>query len=443
MYVIVVGAGEVGTWVAGFLSREGYDVAVIERDPARARQLEAELDVLVIEGSGTHPSVLEEAGLARADLLVALTGSDEVNLLASLAARTVADKTSVLRISAPELRGPEAASLRAAVGVDTVLDPDEETARDIIELVDHPGAAEVDLIAGGLLTVLGLHLDDPVVVAPDMVGGAGPGTVRVVAVTRARRTWFPVADEVLERGDLVRVMVPTGRYADAADRIGFGRPPVRRVLLLGGNNATERVARAMLERRIEVVVAQPPERADDMAERLQRVLVLVADLDRSDGLDELDLGSYDLVATLGDRDEANVLACLLARSRGVPITVAVIHRLGLFPLLAESGVFVATAARTDAANSVLRLIRGGVAEIATFLAGDAEVLEFVVAEGSPAAGARLGDLALPPGARVPALARGAGIVFTGPDTVVAAGDLAVLVTHGGPGTGAVRKLFER
>lgn len=441
MYVVIVGAGEVGSWVAGFLSREGHDVAVVERDPVRARELEAELDVLVVEGNGTHPSTLEEAGLARADLLVALTGSDEVNLLASLAANPVVGAGSVVRISSPELRRPEAAPLLATVGVGTVLDPDAETARDIVELVDHPGAAEVDVLAGGLLTVLGVNLRTPLHVAPDLVG-EGSTTVRVVAVTRAERTWFPAAGELLEPGDLVRVMIPTGRYEDAAARLGCGTPPVTRVLLLGGDSATERVARAMLDRRIEVVVAQPPDRADDMAERLERVLVLMADVDRSEGLDELDLGGYDFVATLGGRDEANVLACLLARSRGVPLTVAVIHRLALFPLLAESGVFVATAARTDAANSVLRRIRGGIAEIATFLAGDAEVIEFVVAEGSPAAGSTIGGLSLPAGARVPALVRRGQLLFTDDSTSVEAGDLAMLVTRGGPGTGAVRKLFE-
>jgi len=203
--------------------------------------------------------------------------------------------------------------------------------------------------------------------------GEGTTSVRVVAVTRVDRTWFPVADELLERGDLVRVMIPTGRYHDAAGRLGCGCPPVRRVLLLGGDSATERVAQAMLERRIDVVVAQPPERADDMAERLDRV---------------------------------------------------------------------ATAARTDAANTVLRRIRGGIAEIATFLQGDAEVLEFAVAVGSPAAGSTVGELPLPAGAHLPAVVRQGRPVFTDGTTPIEVGDLAVIVTRGGPGTGAVRKLFE-
>lgn len=447
MYVVVVGAGEVGTWVAGFLSREGHDVAVVERDPRRARELEAEMDVLVVEGSGTHPSALVDAGIHQAHLVVALTGSDEVNLLSALAARTVAGTPSVVRVSSAELRSPEAAALRLAIGVDTVLDPDAETALDIVELVDHPGAAEVDELAGGLLTVLGIHLDAPLPLTPDMVGErdvepAGGAPLRVVAATRARRTWFPGAGEVLERGDLVRVMIPAGTYAAAAARLGCARTPVRRVLLLGGDAATEQVARAMLERRLEVVVVQPPDRADDMAERLERVLVLVADFDGGDDLDDLDLGRYDLVAALGARDEANVLACLLARSRGVPIAVAVVHRLGLYPLLAESGIFVATAARTDAANCVLQLVRGGAIQIATFLQGDAEVLEFDVAAGSAADGTTVGSLGLPAGAHVPALVRDGRLVFTVSATSLRAGDLVVLVTHGGPGTGSVRKLFE-
>lgn len=439
MYVIVVGGGEVGTWVASFLSREGHDVAVIERDPARVLELEAELDVLVVPGNGTHPEALERAGIAEAGLVVALTGSDEVNMLAALAVRTRHETQTVIRISAPELRGPDAAPLLDAIGATSVLDPDSETAQDVVELVDHPGAAEVDELVEGHLTILAVVLRDPLVLDDDLVAG---DRHRVVAVSRGERTWFPSVGDALEPGDLLRLLIRPDGYRGVAERLGCCGSMPRRALLVGGDRATAQVAEALIERRIEVVIVQPPERARSMAERVERALVLAGDVDDPDVLREQDLGSFDLMAALTEHDDANVLACLLARAAHVPITVAVVHRLGLVPLLTESGVFVAAAARTDAANRVLQHIRTGIAEIVTFLAGDAEVLEFAVAPGSPADGSTVGALGMPAGARLVALVRDGVAHFTHDDSGLVAGDRVVLVTVGGPGTGTVRRFFE-
>ena len=139
MRVIVVGAGEVGSYVAERLSREGHDVAVVELDASRLRQLSDDLDVLTVEGSGTHPATLRRAGVEQAELLVAVTSNDEVNLISSLLAKSIGVPRTVVRIEAAELRGLDAEDVRLASGADLVIDPDAEAAAEVLELLDFPG----------------------------------------------------------------------------------------------------------------------------------------------------------------------------------------------------------------------------------------------------------------------------------------------------------------
>ena len=162
MRVIVVGAGEVGSYVADRLSREGVDVYVVETDAKRASHLSETADLEVVVGSGTHPEVLEGVGLTEADLLVAVTKSDEVNILASMIAKEAGVPRTIVRIEAPELRGHDSASaaLRAASGADLFIDPDEETAQEVLSLIEMPGASEVVKLANGEVMAIGARVPE-------------------------------------------------------------------------------------------------------------------------------------------------------------------------------------------------------------------------------------------------------------------------------------------
>ena len=158
MHIIVVGAGEVGSYVADRLSREGHDVAVIEQHSGRLLSVEEQLDVLTVGGSGTHPQTLERAGVDKADLVVAVTSDDEVNMVTSLLAKQAGVERTVVRLEASELRGRDAEELREVIGADLVIDPDEETAQEIIELLEYPGATDVAVMGGGEVIVIGAGL---------------------------------------------------------------------------------------------------------------------------------------------------------------------------------------------------------------------------------------------------------------------------------------------
>ena len=409
--MIVVGAGEVGSYVADRLSREGHDVAIIDLDLARLGQLNEDLDVLTVAGSGTHPQTLERAGIATADLLVAVTSDDEVNLIASLLAKSIGVERSVVRIEAPELRAAEAAMVREASGADLVIDPDAETAAEVLELLDFPGADEVAHMADGEVIVIGARLPEHAPLVGRTLKDIGeefePDWDFVVgSIGRGDETIIPRRDHRLEPGDHLRVAVKRRARRLVIELLGLDRGRLSRVMLLGGGRTAAILAEKLTERGVDVVIVERnPERARSLAEKLDDVLILEGDIADADLLQEADIGRYDMVVALTGEDESNILACLYAKSVGARETVAAVHRLALLSLLGDAGIDVALSPRTATANGVLRFVRGDVAAVATFLQGNAEVLELEVAQDSPADGALVKDLGLPKDVLIGALVR--------------------------------------
>lgn len=411
MYVIVVGAGEVGTYVADRLSREGHDVAVIERNRAAHRAVTERLDVLTLQGSGTNPEVLREAGIDRAEMIVAVTSQDEVNLVCCLVGKQAGIARTVCRLEDADLRSRKSSALHEAMGVDLIIDPDHETAQEILELLEYPGASEVAEMAGGEVVVIGARLaqDAPIV---------GRSLMEIAAeyepewdflfgvITRGEETIIPRGDVRLEADDLVRVLCKRRARRELMRLIGLARKAPRKIMLLGGGRTAEIVATTLDQRGSDVVIVERDiDRSDELAGRLPGSLVLRGEITDADLLEENDVGSYDAVLALTGEDDANILACLYAKLEGAKETIAVVHRLSLLPLLAEAGIDVALSPRTASANGVLRFVRGDVSAVATFLQGEVEVLELEVKEGSPADGGIVAELRLPKDVLVGAFVR--------------------------------------
>ena len=411
MHVIVVGAGEVGSYVAARLSHERHNVAVVDVSANRLRQLGAELDVLTVAGSGTHPSVLSDAGLDSCDLVVSLTSNDEVNLVTSLIAKQHGVDKTIVRIEAEELRSRASAELLRAFGADLVIDPDRQTAERILNLLDYPGASEIAVMAQGEAIVIGARLeaDAPIVGRrlSEIAAEYEPDWEFMVgSISRGEDTYIPRADYTLLEDDLVRVVCKRRARHRVAKLLGLGTGAVRHVLLLGGGRTGEMLAARLVSRGVEVVIVErDSRRALELAERLPDVQVFEGDITDADLLEETNLGRFDAVAALTGEDESNILACLYAKSVGASETIAVVHKLALLSLLDSAGVDVALSPRTATADGVMRFVRGDVAAVATFLESDAEVLELEVEKGCPADEALVKDLKLPKGVLIGAIVR--------------------------------------
>ncbi len=401
MRVVIVGAGEVGWYLAQRLGAEGNDVVVIEQDEVVAAAIAAELDVQVVVGSATVPSVLQTAGIERADLLAGVTQNDEVNLLASLLAKEFGVAQTVVRLQTEELRGPLGAKLLATIRADVIIDPDADTADEILELARVSGADEVYTMSGGEMLVLGAVIGESSPLAGHDLAEIGRSfepdwKFLFGALTRKGETVIPRGDQVLAVGDHVRVLTTRAARREILELLGAATRKARRVMVLGGGAVGMRVAqRLQSDGATVVLVENDPARAKRLSERLARVTVVQGDITDTELLLEESISRMDLVIAATGDDASNVLACAYAAAEGDAFTVAVLHRLALLPLVRQFGIDAALSPRTASANAVLRHIRGGTASVATFLESDVEVNEFEIESGSHADGALVADLHLP------------------------------------------------
>ena len=434
MHIVIVGAGEIGWYLAERLGREHHDIVVVEIDPGRAGAIAEQLDLQVVNGSGSSPSVLSEAGIQRAELLAAVTENDEVNMVASLLGREHGVAKTVVRLQSNELRGDAGENLRAAIGADLVIDPDADTADEILELVHATGADEVYPMADGDLYVLGAEItpDSSVVdrTLAEIAADHGPDRDFIFgAVTRNGTTIIPRGDQRMEAGDHVRVLATKGATRHVLELLGVPGGYARRVMILGAGAIGSRVADRLQREGAEVVVVErDPARATELAEQLHRCVVIQGEVTDTNLLAEESVGRMDAVIAATGEDASNVLACAFAAAEGTGFTVAVLHSLSLLPLVRRFGINAALSPRTASANAVLNHIRGGgTTAVATFLESDAEVDELVIHEGSPADGAVVSDLDLPQDLIIGAVNRsGAKSEIVHGSTVLAAGDRIVV-----------------
>lgn len=412
MRIIVVGAGEVGSYVAELLSKEGNNVAIIELDPGRLGEVERQLDVHTIVGNGTHPRVLEDAGIEDADLLVAVTSQDSVNLLSCLVAKQAGVPRTIARIEAPDLRGRSATSIHKAAGADKVIDPDEATARAILGLLAYPGATAIETLGGGEVILIGAALQADAPICGQTLGEIGkryePDWDFIVGtITRNDDTIIPRSDHRLQAGDSLQVLCKRRARHQVAEQLGLERGRHQRLMLLGGGRTAEMLARWLVEERQSEVslIERDPVRARQLAEQLDGLLVLQGDITDATLLASEEVGAHDAVIALTGEDDANILACLYAKSMGARETIAVLHRLELRGLLSEVGIDVALSPRTASANAVLEFVRGGLTQVARSLTSDVEVFEVEVEENSQAEDAIVAELGLPRDTLIAAVVR--------------------------------------
>ncbi len=432
MHVIIVGAGEVGRYLAQRLGAEGNDVVIVEQDEVVAASIGEELDVQVVVGNATAPSTLAAAGIDRADVLAGVTQNDEVNFITSLLAKEAGVAQTVARIQAEELRGPAGKTLRDAMKADLIIDPDADTADEIMELARVSGADEVYRMSDGDLIVIGAVIAEKSVLAGSTlaeIGRSYENDWRFLfgALTRNGQTVIPRGDQCLVAGDHVRVLTARSSRHEILELLGARHRRAKRVMVLGGGAVGSRVAERLANEGAEVVlVEQDLDRAKQLSERLPYVTIVQGDIEDIDLLNEESITRMDLVIAATGDDAANVLACAFAATESRTFTVAVIHRLALLPLVRQFGIDAALSPRTASANAVLRHVRGGTASVATFLESDIEVDEFLIEDGSAADGVRVADLNLPHSIVLGAVIRpGEPGEIVGGDTTLHAGDNVV------------------
>lgn len=426
MRIVIVGAGAVGSYLAERLSTEGQDVVVIEDDEEIAARLQDEHDLLVIRGNGASPTVLQEAGIDKADLLIAVSNSDGANVLACHSAAELGVERTVARIEDPEMR--EALS---GLNVSMAIDPGETAAHELVNLVRQSGVSELVEFGEGRLLLIGATIppNSPLVGFPlaALRRLHGDWDWVVAALVRHGLTIVAHGDTQVEAGDHVLVMVKAPDLERATDLLGVRHHEIRRVVVMGSTRLAELTARFLLDAGFEVVqVDEDPVRCRKLAERHPKALVLCDDPTDPGALRSLQLGDRDAVLALTGWDEVNVLGCLTAKALGASTTIARFNRIDYVGLLGGVGIDAAISSRLTAAAAILRFVRRGrIHSVATFSDTDAEAIELEVDPDSPAVGLSLQELKMPRGAVIGGVLRNGGTFVPSGTFVIEGGDRVI------------------
>ena len=439
MRAIIVGAGDVGYDVARLLSLQRHDVTVVDTDSKKVDHVRDTLDVLAVVGSGTSAKTLREARVDDADLLVAVTDIDEVNVIASMLAERIGkpsdQTTTIARVRSSEFTGEGAVLTLGDFGIDHIIHPEQSTANEVISLLRRAAATDVVDFCGGQVQLVGIRIErDAGVVGMSLIELArqSPLPFRVMGIARGVRTIVPSGDATIQANDQVFVLVETGRVAEVARVLGKEAGRLRHVMILGGTSVGARVASGLASRSrrdggMEVkLVEADRRRAEKLAETLEGVLVIHGDPADIDLLAREGMAETDAVVAVTEDEESNLVSCLMAKHLEVRKTVALLSKSAYIPISQSIGLDAAVSQKLAVSREVLRFLRGShVRSVATVHGLDAEILELEADPGAPITRAPLMDQRLPRGILLGAVVGRRVEIATG-RTVVEPGQRAVV-----------------
>ena len=441
MKIIIAGAGKVGHSVAALLAEEGHDITIIDRDPDTIQILSNDLDVICVEGSATNPETLREAGAGTADLLLAATEQDEVNMVCGISARKLGTAHVIARVRDPEYL-PQTEFLREALGLSVLVNPEYECAKEISRSLRFPGAVRVDAFSKGSLEIVehripaGGKLDGVALRELPQRFGA---KILVGVVERGGDAVIPNGNFVLKTGDRLSITGDSRELRRFFTAIGEYKRPVRRVMIMGGGRSTVYLTRMLQENGIDVtVVEQDRERCDRLCDLIPEAHIVCGDATRSDVLQEDGLSTADAFVALTGDDEDNIITSLYAKSRGVSKVVVKVNRDYLDEILDNVGLTSIVSPREIVSQQLTRYVRamhnsmGGSMETLYRLAdGKVEALEFKVSADSACINIPLKDLKLKPNILISAIIRGSKSIIPDGSSCILPGDHAVIVTAAG------------
>lgn len=431
MRVLIVGAGAVGFHLADRLTQEAHEVVVVDVDPEKVRHAADNLDVLAIRGSGSDLEVLEEAGIARTEILMAVSGSDDANLLACVIAERHGVPVKVARVRHPEHYGEDSALSRESLGIDLLIGPEQECAWEIFQLLSTPAATDLARFADGRVQLVGLRVmpDAPVVGRSllELDRELRHPPFVLAAYVRGDRTEIPTGSTTLEAGDKVFILTRTDEVATLPRLVGSQAFQLKRVMIAGGSDEAVYLARHLARHGTScTILERNRERSRELAEILPSALVLQGDATDLELLEMEGVEGVDGFVTLTDRDEVNMLVALLAKSLGAQRVIPLIHKIEYMNLVERVGLDAAVSPRISTANAILRYVRRGeVAAVATVKGSRAEAMETIIGTGSKMAGRKVRDIAFPPGTILGTLVRDGTVIMPRGHDSVEVGDHAI------------------
>jgi len=451
--ILILGAGQVGSTLAEHLTIENNDITVVDSNAQVLQTLRERIDVRTVQGHAAHPEVLRRAGGDDADMLIAVTSSDETNMLACRIAQTLfRTPTKIARVRAVEyLSEEDKLFLPDALAVDMRISPEQIVTDYIYSLIEYPGALQVVDFADGRVRLVGVkaYYGGPLVgqqlreLPKHLPKGVD---ARVAAIYRRGKPIIPEGDTVIETEDEVFFVAARKHILDIMAELRRRDQPVKRVMLAGGGRIGRRLATA-LESHVQVkIIERDRDRAKRISEMLNHSIVLCGDAASEPLLREENIQDIDVFCAVTNDDEANVLSAMLAKRLGARKALSLINRVSYVDLVEGTAIDIALSPQQATVSALLAHVRrADVVKVHSLRRGAAEAIE-AVAHGdrntSRVVGRRLDEIKLPPGTTIGAVVRGSEVLIAHRDVVIEANDHVILFIVDKKRTHDVEKLFQ-
>ena len=439
MKIIICGAGQVGGQIARHLAREesGNQVTVIDKDPALVRRLTDAYDVNGVVGFASHPDILERAGARDADMIIAATQSDEVNMVVCQVANSIFSvPRKIARLRAPAYLNAIYSDLyrRDHLPIDVVISPEYAVADAVMQRLAAPAAFDIEGFLDGKAQLVGITLDGACAVLDTPLRQLSElfSTLRVVVVgvRRGERLFVPDPGDQLYGGDQIYLVTATEDLPRVMEVFGKQHQRVERLLIVGAGNIGLHVAQTLEadgRRNRLKIIEKNRARAEVAADALKRTVVLNGDGLDVDLLEEANITRMDAVLALTDDDKTNILACVRAKTEGAKLVVALVNDPSLIGLIAPMGIDAYVNPRSTTVSSILRYVRHGrIRAVYSIGDGEAEVIEAQVLGTSAMAGKAVREAELPEAALIGLIQKGDKLVVPRGDTRLAEGDVLTI-----------------
>ena len=435
MRVIVIGAGVVGHTIAKKLSSEGQDVVVIEKDEKRLNDLGETLDVKLVHGSGSSPKALMEAEIEHSDMVIAVTDSDEVNMIACLIAGTQSKvPKKIARIRNPDYTHLTTLLEEGNLNIDFTINPERVAAERILRILEVPGATDVVDLSNGLVKLIGLRLaeDCPLLGKKlhDLKELHQESNILLTGVYRGSRTIVPRGNIVLKAGDLVFVVTVPESINKVLNLFGKSEEAGRKIIIVGGGNIGMYLAQKLEKMNFQAkIIERNEERCSFLAETLEKTLVLHGDgtdeeLLREEGIENVDT----LIAVTSD-EEDNILISLLGKNLGANRAISLTNKPEYISLISSLGVDIVVSPRAASVSGILQFVRRGkVVSVTTLKEERMEALETIAMETSDIVNKPIRELKFPEGAMIGAVVRGNEVIIPDGETIVKPDDKVIIFT---------------
>ncbi len=452
MKIIILGAGQVGAGLALSLARENYDISVVDLDETRLRQLQDRVDIQGVGGHAAHPPTLLRAGIEDADMIVAVTSSDEVNMVACQIAYSLYNTPSrIARVRAAEYLETPDLFTREHIPIDLLISPEQLVTDHIYHLIEYPGALQVLDFADNRAQMVSLRAeaDSPMLghplrtLAEQMPRGV---EARVVALFRGDQAVIPEGDTVIEAGDLVFFLAARRDTRRVMAELSHNIAPIKRVMLAGGGNIGERLAAKLGGDYHVKLIERSNERAKAIAEHLEHAIVLVGDCADSELLRDEGIDRVDIYCALTNDDEANILSSMVAKRLGAHKVVTIVNRPVYADLVEGQQIDVAVSPRQITIGALLaRMRRGNIVRVHSLRRGATEAIEAEVkgdAGTSRVLGRTIAEIELPPGATIGGIVRGEQVLMAHRHTMIEPGDHVIILATDKRHIRDLEQLFE-